>query len=153
MIFYFLVMKGASGASFMTPEMMQFLDTNTWPILGVLFIGSTVLMQLGLILFNLNIFKIVILAGTFALAFAFAGNDLVNFVGVPIAALDSYHIFSVAQGADPNTFAMGALAEPIPAPTLLLVLSGIIMVLTIRFSKSAQRVIETSVNLFLQHHG
>ena len=147
MIFYFLVMKGASGASFMTPEMMQFLDTNTWPILGVLFIGSTVLMQLGLILFNLNIFKIVILAGTFALAFAFAGNDLVNFVGVPIAALDSYHIFTAAQGADPNTFAMGGLADPIPAPTLLLILSGIIMVLTIRFSKSAQRVIETSVNL------
>ena len=148
MIFYFLVMKGASGASFMTPEMMQFLDTNTWPILGVLFIGSTVLMQLGLILFNLNIVKIVILAGTFALAFAFAGNDLVNFVGVPIAALDSAHIFEAAgAGASASTFTMAGLEQAIPAPTALLLLSGVIMVITLFTSKSARHVIETSVNL------
>ncbi|MCG5031930.1 inorganic phosphate transporter [Mesosutterella sp. OilRF-GAM-744-9] len=148
MVFYFLVMKGARGASFMTPELLAFLDDHTWQILGSIFVAGSVVLQLGMAFFRLNVFRVVILAGTFALAFAFAGNDLVNFVGVPIAALDSWKIYSAGGGAvPPEAFYMDALALPIAPPTVLLLLSGIVMVLTLRFSKSARRVIETSLNL------
>lgn len=85
-IFYFLIMKGAKGASFMTPELLSFLDSNTSTILWSCFIGVSAVFQLLIWFFNFNALRIVILAGTFALAFAFAGNDLVNFVGVPLAA-------------------------------------------------------------------
>lgn len=153
-IFYFLVVKGARGASFMTPELLAMLDENTGLLLSCIFIGSTAFLQLGMILRGLNVFRIVILAGTFALAFAFAGNDLVNFVGVPIAAMDSCRIFSeVATAMNDKTFAMSALADPIAPPTILLVLSGIVMLLTIRFSKRARQVIETSLNLSASSNG
>ena len=154
MIFYFLVVKGARGASFMTPELLQLLDDNTALLLAGIFVVTTVLLQAGMILKGLNVFRIIILAGTFALAFAFAGNDLVNFVGVPIAAMDSCNIFSAVAGtASDKTYAMSALAEPISPPTILLILSGVVMVLTIRFSKSARQVIETSLNLSSSANG
>lgn len=154
MIFYFLVVKGARGASFMTPEILAWLDQNTWSLLAGIFVIATTVMQVGMMLRGLNIFRIVILAGTFALAFAFAGNDLVNFVGVPIAAMDSCRIFSdFATGSNDRTFVMSALADPIAPPTVLLVLSGFIMLLTIRFSKRARQVIETSLNLSASSNG
>ncbi len=153
MITYFLVIKGAAGASFMTPELLRAIEENTALILGAVFVLSTVALQAGMILFRLNVFRVIILAGTFALAFAFAGNDLVNFVGVPIAALDSSRIFDASGATNPATFTMGGLAEPIAPATILLLLSGIIMVLTICFSKSAKRVIETSVNLSSSRSG
>ena len=146
MIFYFLVMKGAKGASFMTPEIIAFFDAYTAEIVAGIFLVCSAVLQIGMTVFRLNVFRIVILAGTFALAFAFAGNDLVNFVGVPIAALDSVHLIEAA-GADASTFMMAGLQQPIPAPTLLLLLSGLIMVITLFVSKSARHVIETSVNL------
>ena len=147
MIFYFLVMKGAKGASFMTPEVLAFFAKYTVEIVLGIFVAASVLLQAAMMFFNTNVFRIVILAGTFALAFAFAGNDLVNFVGVPIAALDSVHIFGAADGASADTFLMGGLAQSIPAPTMLLLLSGLIMVVTLFTSKNACHVIETSVNL------
>lgn len=148
MIFYFLMMKGAKGASFMTPDVLAFLDAyGTELVLGI-FVVCSILLQLGMMFFKTNVFRIIILAGTFALAFAFAGNDLVNFVGVPIAALDSAHIFEAAgAGASASTFTMAGLEQAIPAPTALLLLSGVIMVITLFTSKSARHVIETSVNL------
>ena len=144
MIFYFLVMKGAKGASFMTPDVLAFLDAyGTELVLGI-FVVCSILLQLGMMFFKTNVFRIIILAGTFALAFAFAGNDLVNFVGVPIAALDSAHIFEAAgAGASASTFTMAGLEQAIPAPTALLLLSGVIMVITLFTSKSARHVIET----------
>ena len=80
-IFYFLVMKGAKGASFMRPEWIDFMSNNTLPIVATLFVVLSIVLQLLILVANVNVFKIIILAGTFALAFAFAGNDLVNFVG------------------------------------------------------------------------
>ncbi len=146
-ILYFLVMKGARGASFMEPAWIEWIETNTQAILLAVFAGFFLLFEAAILLFKANIFPIVILSGTFALAFAFAGNDLVNFVGVPLAALDSYHLFTAAEGADPSVFTMEGLRESVRTPTVFLALSGFVMCLTLWFSKKAHRVIRTSVNL------
>lgn len=116
-IFYFLIMKGAKGASFMTPELLAFLHGNTTEILLTCFIGLSALFQILIWFFNYNALRDVILAGTFALAFAFAGNDLVNFVGVPIAAMQSAEIAS-ASGVAPDQLFMGELAiRRLPRPS------------------------------------
>ncbi len=145
-IFYFLIVKGAKGASFMTPAMKMWLDVNTDSILLWGFIVLSVFFQLLILLFNFNVLRTIILAGTFALAFAFAGNDLVNFVGVPIAALQSTQIAQEA-GLAPDILMMGDLAKPVVTPTYLLVISGLIMVCTLWFSRKAQKVVQTAINL------
>ncbi len=145
-VIYFLVMKGAKGASFMKPEYIAFIDAHTTTILWILFIGLTVLGQI-LVLMKVNVFRIIILAGTFSLAFSFAGNDLVNFVGVPLAALDSYTFWSSVGSPDPDTITMGMLNTQEATSTGLLLLAGLIMVLTLWTSKKAHRVIQTSINL------
>ena len=145
-VIYFLVMKGAKGASFMKPEYIAFIDAHTTTILWILFIGLTVLGQI-LVLMKVNVFRIIILAGTFSLAFSFAGNDLVNFVGVPLAALDSYTFWSSVGSPDPDTITMGVLNTQEATATGLLLLAGLIMVLTLWTSKKAHRVIQTSINL------
>ncbi len=145
-IFYFLVMKGAKGASFMRKEYLEWINANTLAILLGMFVMLTAFFQVLITFFRVNIFKIVILAGTFALAFAFAGNDLVNFVGVPIAAYESYGQFSVS-GIAPDLFTMESLKQAVQTPTAYLLLSGLIMVLTLWFSKKAHRVVQTSINL------
>lgn len=152
-IFYFLVMKGAKGASFMRPEWIEWMNANTQSILITSFLGCTVFFQACILLFRLNIFPYVILAGTFALAFAFAGNDLVNFIGVPMAALDSWTIFSAVPGADPDSFLMGGLREVTHTPTYILLGAGLVMVLTLCFSKKAHTVIRTSINLSSSSRG
>ena len=146
-ILYFLIMKGAKGASFMRPEWLAWMNENSGLILGVTFCFFSGLFQAAISWKKANIFPVVILSGTFALAFAFAGNDLVNFVGVPLAALDSWHIFSATPGADPAVFTMEGLREPFAASTGWLVASGLVMVVTLYCSKKAHRVIRTSVNL------
>ena len=134
-IFYFLIMKGAKGASFMKPEYLAWINAHTLPILLVLFAGLSVVLHLLMVRRGVNIFKIVILAGTFALAFAFAGNDLVNFVGVPLAAWESWQQFT-ASGMAPDAFTMEGLRKAVQTPTFYLLLSGLIMVLTLWFSKN-----------------
>lgn len=151
-IFYFLVMKGAKGASFMQPEWIEFMSRNTFAIVSTLFVVLSAVFQILIVAVNVNVFKIIILAGTFALAFAFAGNDLVNFVGVPMAALDSYKAW-VASGAAPDVFTMGGLLKPTVASTGLLLLAGVVMVLTLWFSKKAHIVIQTSINLSSSNSG
>lgn len=146
-ICYFLVMKGAAGSSFMQPEWIAWIKTHTSAILWTLFAGFTVLFYLLIWCFRVNVFRIIILTGTFALAFAFAGNDLVNFVGVPIAALDSVRYYLAAGATDPSGFLMGDLQRPDQANTWLLLLSGLIMVVTLWTSRKAMRVVETSVKL------
>ena len=146
-ILYFLVMKGARGASFMQIEWIEWMEANTGAILASVFAFWFVVLQAAILLLRANIFPFIILAGTFALAFAFAGNDLVNFVGVPVAALDSFHIFAAMPDADPATMTMGGLRDVTHTPTLILAASGIVMCLTLWFSKKAHRVIRTSVNL------
>lgn len=145
-IFYFLVMKGLKGTSFMKKEYIDAINAHTWPILITTFVILTVLFQLLIKYKNTNIFRIIILSGTFALAFAFAGNDLVNFVGVPLAAYESYNSF-VASGVAANLFTMESLKQAVQTPTIFLLLSGLIMVLTLWFSKKAHRVVQTSISL------
>ena len=148
-IMYFLVMKGAKGASFMQPEWIAWIDANTRVILISLFVGLSIFFQLLIMVFKVNIFKIVILSGTFSLAFAFAGNDLVNFVGVPLAALDSWKIWSSSGVAD-SSFMMEGLLRPAKTDTFFLIASGLVMTFTLWFSKKAHRVIQTSLNLSAQ---
>lgn len=145
-IVYFLVMKGAKGASFMKPEYIEFINQHTSTLLWTLFISLTMLGQI-LVMLKFNVFKIIILAGTFALAFSFAGNDLVNFVGVPLAALDAFVEWTYSGYPDMNTMMMSTLNENTKASTLYLGLAGVIMVVTLWTSKKAHRVIQTSINL------
>lgn len=151
-IFYFLIMKGASGASFMQPEWLAWIDAHTGTILLSMLIGFSALFQILILCCNLNVFRIVILSGTFSLAFAFAGNDLVNFVGVPLAALDSVMDF-MAHGSEPGVYMMSSLLDDPGTPTIFLLLSGLIMVLTLWFSKKARQVVQTSINLSSSQSG
>ena len=148
-IAYFLVMKGARGASFMQPEWIDWIETNTSMLVVVLFVGFSILFQLLILFSNFNVFKIVILAGTFSLAFAFAGNDLVNFVGVPLAAYDSFKIW-MASGASPDDLMMNGLLVSTKTETFFLVASGLVMVFTLWYSKKAHRVLQTALNLSAQ---
>jgi phosphate/sulfate permease len=145
-IFYFLVMKGAKSSSFIKSEYIDLINANTLSILLWTFTGLTVLFQTLISLFRVNVFRLVILAGTFSLAFAFAGNDLVNFIGVPLAAYDSFTLYK-ASGIAPDVLTMGSLQNAVQTPTFLLLLAGLLMVLTLWFSKKAHRVIQTSINL------
>lgn len=150
-IFYFLIVKGAKGASFMTPALIAWLDANTETLMWSFFLTITVVFQILIWFWNFNALRIVILAGTFALAFAFAGNDLVNFVGVPLAAMQSAGIAASAEAANPaltpTTLYMGALKESVVTPTIWLIISGLIMVCTLWFSPKAQCVVQTAINL------
>lgn len=150
-IFYFLVMKGAKGASFMKPEYIAYIDENTSSILWTCFISLTIFSQL-LVILKVNVFRIIILGGTFALAFSFAGNDLVNFIGVPLAALDSFLTWS-ALGVGADDLLMNSLNESSKTPTYFLLLAGLIMVVTLWTSKKARRVIQTSINLSSSNRG
>ncbi|MBU3827275.1 MAG: inorganic phosphate transporter [Candidatus Anaerobiospirillum merdipullorum] len=150
-IIYFLIMKGAKGASFMKPEYIAFIQEHTTTLLWTFFIGLSVMAQI-LVFLKFNVFKIIILGGTFALAFSFAGNDLVNFIGVPLAALDSFNIW-VASGLPADGIKMDALNDNSAASSLYLIIAGLIMVVTLWTSKKAHRVIQTSINLSSSSRG
>ncbi len=149
-ITYFILIKGAKGASFLSDEQVDWLMNNTMLIMLYSVIGWTLFLQLLLWLFKIDVLKVIVLVGTFALAMAFAGNDLVNFIGVPLAGLSSYQEY-IRQGND--QFMMGALTQSVKAPTLLLLFAGIVMVLTLFMSKKAKSVTATEVNLGRQHEG
>ena len=154
-ILYFMLFKGMKGASFMTPDIKAFLNENTSMLLLGIFVVSTVLMQF-LHAIKVNVFKVVILIGTFALAMAFAGNDLVNFIGVTMAALDSFlHFFreGIAQGFTPDTYLMGFLNEPATTSIWFLIGAGAIMIFALVTSKKAHEVLKTSINLSRQDEG
>lgn len=152
-IIYFLLLKGASGASFMTPEVLGWLSTNTWKLMLYSFIGFTVMFQLLFLLFKTNVLRIIILVGTFALAMAFASNDLVNFIGVPLAGLESYQLFMSDPSINPDTFTMESLLEPVQTPTIYLTIAGVIMIITLIFSKKSRSVTQTEIDLARQSEG
>lgn len=152
-IVFFMLIVGVKGASFITPEMQDWISHHTWLIIIYNFVGWIIVLQLLLWAFKINIPKIIVLVGTFALAMAFASNDLVNFVGVPLAGLKSYELFKAAPGGEAGSFLMGALAEPVKSQTWLLLVAGLVMVLTLWFSKKARTVISTTVNLSRQGKG
>jgi phosphate/sulfate permease len=149
-ITYFIIIKGAKGSSFIGEETTNWLRNNTGLIILYSFIGWTILLQLLTWLINLNIPKLVVLIGTFALALAFAGNDLVNFIGVPLAGLSSYQEY-LKEGSD--TFMMDALKEPVQSNTILLLLAGLVMIVTLWTSRKARRVVSTTVDLSRQGEG
>ena len=151
-ILYFALLKGLKDSSFMTPEYNAWIKGNTIYLVGGCFVVSTVLMQV----FHwckINVFKIVIFMGTFALALAFAGNDLVNFVGVPLAAYSAYQDFAANGAGQADTFMMSSLNESAKTPFIFLFLSGVVMVYALATSKKAQNVVKTSVDLSRQDEG
>ncbi|MCK5464621.1 MAG: inorganic phosphate transporter, partial [Bacteroidales bacterium] len=152
-ITFFILIKGAKGSSFLTKETVAWIRDNSLVILGVSFVGWTLLLQLLQLIFRLNILKFIVLIGTFALAMAFAGNDLVNFIGVPLAGLESFRTFQDSGMADPSGFAMTALAEPVKTPTIFLLIAGSIMVLALWTSKKAKSVSATTIDLSRQDEG
>jgi len=149
-ITYFILVKGAKGASFISQQNIVWINTNTHLLLSIIFIVSVAIMLI-LQLLKFNILKPIVLVGTFALAMAFAANDLVNFIGVPLAGL---HAFKAAMAAaNPLTATMGALGQKVHTETYLLLLSGVVMVLTLWFSKKARSVTETEIRLSQQDEG
>ena len=150
-ITYFLLIKGAKGSSFITPELSDYIEKHSPLIIFSCFVGWTIIMQILHTVFKVNILKFTVLAGTFALAMAFAGNDLVNFIGVPLAGVESYNIYA-ANGHD-SSMLMGALAGKVTTPTLYLLLAGMIMVATLWLSRKARGVTATSLNLSSQNQG
>lgn len=150
---YFLLIKGAKDASFMTDAMKEWIHTNTLLIMFYCFLGFTLLFQILYWLFKLNVLKVIVLVGLFSLAMAFAGNDLVNFIGVPVAGWNSYQIFFANPGNDPDTFLMTELAGKVPVPTIFLIISGLIMVTTLYLSKKSKNVTKTEVKLARQDEG
>jgi phosphate/sulfate permease len=158
-ITYFILIKGIKGSSFSDYELgsglsiTEWVKENTLLLLIFTFIAWTIIMQLFTWIFKLNIPKFIVFVGTFALAMAFAGNDLVNFIGVPLAGYESFKIFIADPGADPNAFMMAGLAGKVQTPVYFLLIAGLIMVVTLYFSKKARRVIKTSVDLSRQSEG
>ncbi len=151
MITFFILIKGAKGASFITPPMLVWIKGHTWTILCGGFVVFTILFQMLMLLTRVNILKLVVLAGTFALAMAFAANDLVNFIGVPLA---SFHALVLAKAsASPLTMLMEVLEKPVQTNTLFLLAAGVIMVATLWLSRKARTVTKTEVNLGRQEEG
>ena len=150
-ITYFILFKGIKGSTFMTSELKDFMGDNQMLIIGASFVFWTLLSQV-LISFRVNIFKVIIVIGTFALALAFAGNDLVNFIGVPIGAIQAYDIY-VAGGSN-SLMLMGELASSdLKANFWYLLAGGGIMVYTLWTSKKAKEVIKTELSLSNQGDG
>lgn len=151
-IFYFMLFKGVENMSFITPEIKEYIQSHTLSFLGICFVCSTIVMQI-LHFLKVNVFKVLVLMGTFSLAMAFAGNDLVNFIGVPMAGFSSYTDFASSGATDPSTFMMSSLEGPAKSPLIFLFAAGAIMVIALATSKKAHNVIRTSVDLSRQSEG
>ena len=152
-ITYFILIKGIKGTSYSNLE-IDFFNGNTIKYIieenvTQIVLYSTILWSLismmAIKLFNVNIYKVIILMGTFALALAFAGNDLVNFIGVPIAGWQSYEAW--IQSGSPNEMTMDILSKKVETPNLILLFAGTIMVITLWFSARAKNVLKTSIDL------
>jgi len=144
-IVFFILIKGAKGASFITPETYALIKTNALLILFATFVVAAVILQILITFFRANILKPIVLMGTFALAMAFAANDLVNFIGVPMAG---FHAFKAAMASsDPLNITMGVLNKKVASETFLLLIAGAIMVATLWFSRKARTVSKTELGL------
>lgn len=150
-ITYFILIKGAKWTSFLTPASVAWIKSNAWTILLVGFGFFGVMFQCLAVYTKINILKPIVLIGTFSLAMAFAGNDLVNFIGVPLAGLSAYNIASATN--KPLSAAMDALQKPVQTNTFLLLIAGTIMVITLWVSRKARTVTQTEVSLGRQEEG
>lgn len=151
-ILYFMLFKGLKDMSFMSKELIAQMSDNLGLILGSLFVGFSILCQL-LHLLKVNVFKVIVMVGTFALAMAFAGNDLVNFIGVPLAGLSAFLDFTAHGGGDVSGFMMTSLESSAETPFYFLIAAGAVMVFALMTSKKAQRVTKTEVGLATKQEG
>ncbi len=150
-ISYFIIIKGIGDLSFLPGHIGEWIKGHTGQMILYVFVGSTILMEF-LYFLKIDVLKILVLLGTFALAMSFAGNDLVNFIGVPLAGLSSYQDFA-ANGTDPSSFLMSSLNESARTPVFILAAAGVIMIFALATSKKAQNVVKTSVDLSRQDEG
>ncbi len=150
---YFIFLKGLGKSPYISADIRDFMDVNiTWLLCATFVVSSIAMLLVQLV--KVNVFKFVVLMGTFALAMAFAGNDLVNFIGVPLAGLDSYLDFTTnAQGVSADSYLMTSLMESAKTPPFYLLLAGVVMIIAMATSKKAQNVIKTSVDLSRQDEG
>ena len=150
---YFIFLKGLGKSRFIAEDVRTWIDSNISLLLLYTFVGSTIMMQV-LHMLRVNVFKFVVLMGTFALAMAFAGNDLVNFIGVPLAGLDSFRDYVAnSNGLGARDFMMTSLMESAQTPPFYLLAAGVIMIIAMATSKKARNVIKTSVDLSRQDEG
>jgi len=158
-ITYFIVIKGMKGSTYAGIELasgetiQEWLQHHTGLMLLYSFGFWVVLIQLLRWIFNIKILKVVVLAGTFALAMAFAGNDLVNFIGVPLAGYNSFQAWMAEGATNPDGFSMAMLAGKVGTPTYMLLIAGLVMIITLIMSKKAKSVIATSLDLSRQNEG
>jgi len=156
-ISYFILMKGIKGTSYAKESydlldgatISSFLETEVFMISIVSFVLLSLISYMLIFSFKVNIYKLIIGVGTFSLALAFAGNDLVNFIGVPIAAWQSYEAW-IASGVPADMFSMEVLSSKVPTPNLLLFLAGMVMVVTLWISSKAKKVTKTEIDLARQ---
>lgn len=151
-IVYFLLIKGAKDLTFMTPEVKAWISGHTAVIIAGCFAFFTILMQL-LHFLHVNVLKVIVLMGTFSLAMAFAGNDLVNFIGVPLSGLASFQDYVANGGGDAHGFLMGSLNSSANTPFYILIGAGAIMVVSLATSKKARNVTKTEIGLGSQQGG
>lgn len=151
-ITYFIIIKGAKGNALIPRESVDWIMANSAELIVASLVGWTIILQVLYTFFRINILKIIVLVGTFSLAMAFAGNDLVNFIGVPLAGYEAFKMW-IASGAEPGALGMSGLAGALRTPPVFLILSGIVMVLALWFSKKARTVTKTEVNLSRQDEG
>lgn len=155
-ITYFLLIKGLKGASFITEEVQNFIAQQTFGIIAISAVVWTIITWLMMRFAAINPLKFIVLAGTFSLAMAFAGNDLVNFIGVSVAGWQSLQAWSaehLATGVGADSYFMSILGEKAQAPLYMLILAGVIMVITLWTSKKARNVSQTEVKLARQGEG
>ena len=150
---YFIFLKGIAKSHYIAEDVRTWVEANTQMLLIATFVGSSVVMEV-LHLLRVNIFRLIVLMGTFALAMAFAGNDLVNFIGVPLAGLDSYNDYVAnSGGVGVSHFMMDSLNGSAQTPPVYLFAAGVVMIVAMATSKKAQNVIKTSVDLARQDEG
>ena len=175
-IIWFLLINGLKSSSIMSPELKEMINTHTWYIIGGCFLVFSIIASCWSAISyyaagkkasksgvsaplhfregaGVGLLKFVVLLGTFALAMAFAGNDLVNFVGVPLTGLEAYQDYVANGTGNPDTFLMTSLMDSAHTPTIFLISAGVVMVLSLIFSKKAQNVVKTSVDLSRQDEG
>lgn len=155
-ILYFILIKGMKSVPYIPEATIDYVNTHTVMIVLIGFVIFTGISQFIMSVLRFNILRTIIIIGTFALALAFAGNDLVNFIGVPIAAWQSFELWQSANeatGALPSQFLMNGLSGSVPTPEILLIAAGGVMVITLWFSSKARAVVDTGINLSRQGEG
>ena len=150
-IIYFMLIKGLKGSTMISADVREFIDNHTVAILFASFVFFSILMQI-LHFFKINVFKIIVLVGTFSLAMAFAGNDLVNFIGVTLAGFESFNDFTANGAGAAESYMMGSLNLPAKTPVYFLIGAGAIMVFALWTSKKARKVLQTSITLSSQQN-